>query len=85
MRHSERPQVGLGKAIRALRDERELTQETIAERAGLTGRTLSAIETGTANPTWATVRDIAAALGVPISEVAALAESHEERGRRSRK
>jgi transcriptional regulator with XRE-family HTH domain len=85
MRHSERPQAALGKAIRALRDERELTQETLAERTGLTGRTLSGIETGTANPTWATVRDIAAALGVSISEVAKLAESYEERGRRTRK
>ncbi|MDX6626588.1 MAG: Helix-turn-helix domain [Solirubrobacterales bacterium] len=85
MRHSERPQVGLGKALWKLRDERELTQETLAEKADLTGRTLSAIETGTANPTWATVRDIAAALGVPLREIAELAESYEERGRRSRK
>lgn len=50
------------------------TQETLAEMAGLTGRTLSAIETGNANPTWATVRDIARALRVPVSEVAKLAE-----------
>lgn len=85
MRHSQRPQAALGKAIRALRDRSELTQETLAEKTGLTGRTLSAIETGTANPTWATVRDIAAGLGVSISEVADLAESYEERGRRSRK
>jgi transcriptional regulator with XRE-family HTH domain len=85
MRHSERPQVDLGKAIRALRDRRGLTQETLAEKSGLTGRTLSAIETGTANPTWATVRDIAAGLGVSISEVAELAESYEQRGRRPRK
>lgn len=85
MRHSERPQAALGKAIRALRDERELTQETLAERTGLTGRTLSGIETGAANPTWATVHDIAAALGVSIREVAKLAESYEERGCRSRK
>jgi transcriptional regulator with XRE-family HTH domain len=77
MRHSERPQPALGRAIRALRDKRELTQESLAERAGLTGRTLSAIETGNANPTWATVRDIAAALGVSISELARLSEKHE--------
>jgi transcriptional regulator with XRE-family HTH domain len=85
MRHSERPQAALGKALRALRDERELTQETLAERTGLSGRTLSGIETGAANPTWATMRDIAAALGVSISELAKLAEGYEERGRRSRK
>jgi transcriptional regulator with XRE-family HTH domain len=85
MRHSERPQAALGKAIRDLRDKRDLTQETLAEKTGLTGRTLSAIETGTANPTWATVRDIAAGLGVSVSEAAKLAESYEERERRPRK
>ncbi len=85
MRESQRPQVALGKAVHELRDERELTQETLAERAGLTGRTMSAIETGRANPTWATVRDIAAALGVSVSEVARLAEKHEARSRRTRR
>jgi DNA-binding XRE family transcriptional regulator len=85
MRHSERPQAALGKAIRALRDERELTQETLAERTGLSGQTLLGIETGAANPTWATVRDIAVALGVSISDLAKLAETYEGGGRRSRK
>ena len=46
---------------------------------------MSAIETGRANPTWATVHDIAAALGASISEIAKLAEKHEARERRSRK
>jgi transcriptional regulator with XRE-family HTH domain len=77
MRQSERPQPALGKAIREVRDKRNLTQEAVAEAAGLTGRTLSAIETGNANPTWATVRDIAAALGVSISELAKRSEKHE--------
>ncbi|HSS03714.1 MAG TPA: helix-turn-helix transcriptional regulator [Solirubrobacterales bacterium] len=85
MRESQRPQAALGKAVHDLREGRDLTQETLAEKAGLTGRTMSAIETGRANPTWATVRDIAAALGVSISEIAKLAEKHEARERRSRK
>lgn len=54
-----------------------MTQEVLAAEAGVTGRTLSAIETGSANPTWATVRDIAAALGVSIGELAKLSEKHE--------
>jgi Helix-turn-helix. len=54
-----------------------LTQEGVGAEAGLTGRTLSAIETGNANPTWATVRDIADALGVSIAELAKLSEKHE--------
>jgi XRE family transcriptional regulator, regulator of sulfur utilization len=77
MRQSERPQPALGKAVRELRDKGGLTQEELAAAADVTGRTLSAIETGNANPTWATVRDIAAALGVSISELAKRAEKHE--------
>jgi transcriptional regulator with XRE-family HTH domain len=38
---------------------------------------LSHIEAGHANPTWATARDIAAALGASITELAKLSEKHE--------
>ncbi len=77
MRHSSRPQPGLGIAIRQLREKRRKTQEALAERAGIAVPTLSHIEAGHANPTWATARDIAAALGVSISELAKLSEKHE--------
>jgi putative transcriptional regulator len=77
MRQSERGQPALGAAIKELREKRGLAQEALATKAGLTGRTVSAIETGTANPTWATVRDIAAALGVSVAKLAKLAEKHE--------
>jgi transcriptional regulator with XRE-family HTH domain len=77
MRHSDRPQPALGKAIRQLREKRELTQVALGEKAGVSGRSLSLIEGGNANPTWATVRDIAAALGVSIGELAKLSEKHE--------
>jgi transcriptional regulator with XRE-family HTH domain len=53
------------------------TQETVAQRAGIAVPTLSHVEAGHANPTWATVRDIAAALGVSIGELAKLSEKHE--------
>jgi transcriptional regulator with XRE-family HTH domain len=77
MRQSGRPQRGLGKAVRKLRNEKEITQEVLAEKASITVRALSQIETGNANPTWATARDIAAALGVSITELAKLSEKHE--------
>jgi DNA-binding XRE family transcriptional regulator len=51
-----------------------MTQEVLATKANLTGRSLSAIETGKANPTWATVGDIAAGLGVSVSALAKAAE-----------
>ncbi len=77
MRHSSRAQPGLGTAIRLLREKKRETQESVAERAGIAVPTLSHIEAGHANPTWATVSDIATALGVPMREVARLAEKHE--------
>lgn len=74
MRHSERPQPALGKAIRRLREKRGVTQGELAASAGLAGPTISLIERGYANPTWATVRDIAEALGVSVAELAKVAE-----------
>jgi transcriptional regulator with XRE-family HTH domain len=69
MRRSERPQPALGKAIRQFRQERGITQEALGSDAGITGRTLSLIEQGHANPTWDTVKAIAKALGVSLSEL----------------
>jgi transcriptional regulator with XRE-family HTH domain len=77
MRRSGRPQPALGKAIRQLREKGGMTQEVLAAKANLTVRSLSAIETGKANPTWATVGDIASALGVPVSTLAKAAEKLE--------
>lgn len=74
MQHSDRPQPALGQAIRQLRRKRDLTQEELGGEAGLTGRTISLIEQGHANPKWATVRDIAAALSVSMGELAKLAD-----------
>jgi transcriptional regulator with XRE-family HTH domain len=74
MRQSRRSQPGLGTAVRKLREAGELTQEDLAEAAGITVRTLSQLETGNANPTWATVGDIARALGVSIADLAKRSE-----------
>jgi transcriptional regulator with XRE-family HTH domain len=74
MQQSQRPQPGLGTAIRRLREKREMTQEDLAEAAGITVRTLSQLETGNSNPTWATVGDIARSLDVSIAEVARRSE-----------
>jgi transcriptional regulator with XRE-family HTH domain len=77
MKRSVRPQPAIGAAIRALREKRGMTQETLASDAKTTLSTLSVIERGLANPTWATVRDIATALGVSVGELAKLSEKHE--------
>jgi transcriptional regulator with XRE-family HTH domain len=53
-----------------------MTQEDLAGAAKITVRTLSQIETGFANPTWATVDEIAVALGISIADLAQLSEKH---------
>jgi transcriptional regulator with XRE-family HTH domain len=68
------PQEALGRAIRQLRDERGLTQKDLARAADMDVTAISHIERGRSNPAWGTVRRIATALDVPISEVAARAE-----------
>lgn len=72
MAPSKRPQRALGKAIRQLREERGATQEAVAHKAGVTAATYGLIERGQSNPTWATLTDIADALGVSMIEIANL-------------
>ena len=52
--------------LRRLRNERGDTQEDLAHRAGLTVAAFARIERGHANPTWTTVRRIAAALEISL-------------------
>jgi transcriptional regulator with XRE-family HTH domain len=68
------PQPALGHAIREFRTKRGISQEDLAHEAGVTTSTLSSIERGRSNPTWATVKGIAAALGVSMGDLAARAD-----------
>lgn len=74
MRRSDQPQPALGKAIRQLREERGITQEALAQEAGITVGHMSMIERGHSNPTWGTVKHVAMALDVPIADLAKLSE-----------
>jgi transcriptional regulator with XRE-family HTH domain len=71
------PQIALGQAIRQIRLARGLTQEQVAYDAHLHATWQSHIETGS-NPAWGTVRRIASAMGVEVSEIARLAEEIEQ-------
>ncbi|HEX6601504.1 MAG TPA: helix-turn-helix transcriptional regulator [Solirubrobacterales bacterium] len=71
------PQIGLGKAIRKLRMEGQLSQETLGHRADIHPTWISHIESGRINPTWGNVRRIANGLKVPLSQLADLAEELE--------
>jgi transcriptional regulator with XRE-family HTH domain len=55
-----------------------MTQEALAHAAGVTVGHLSMIERGHSNPTWATVKTIAAALNASLVELTKLATKLEE-------
>jgi transcriptional regulator with XRE-family HTH domain len=73
-RRSSNPQPVLGAALRELRTKRGMTQEAVAQSAGITVAHLSAIERGLANPTWGAVAAIAGALGVPMGKLGSLTD-----------
>lgn len=58
-----------GRNIRSLRRQKGLTQEKMAEMAGINPKYLGEIERGIKNPTALIVQRIAAALGVPVCEI----------------
>jgi transcriptional regulator with XRE-family HTH domain len=70
-------QTALGLAVKARRQEREITQETLANDTGLHQRWISNVETGKRNPSYASLRRLAAGLGLSASELLARAEQIE--------
>ncbi len=69
------PQPALGRAIRRLRKERDLSQEELGHLSEIHPTWISHIESGRTNPAWGTVRRIAAVFDVRLSEVVLMAES----------
>jgi transcriptional regulator with XRE-family HTH domain len=57
-----------------MREERGISREALAFRAGLTAGALGRIELAQAVPRWNTVRRLAAALGVDMVELSAAVE-----------
>jgi transcriptional regulator with XRE-family HTH domain len=66
--------IALGTAIRRLRKEAKLTQQQLAERAGVPVERLRQIETGDIDAEWGTLRHLAYALGVELPDVFRLTE-----------
>jgi transcriptional regulator with XRE-family HTH domain len=58
-----------GRTIRAIRDRRGLSQESLALQCGLDRTYISGIERGTRNPSLTNILRIAAALDVPPAEL----------------
>lgn len=68
----------LGKTVAALRSEAKLTQEEVADAAGLMSRFLQMLERGTANPSYLKLVSLAAALRVDLRVLVARAEASRE-------
>lgn len=71
MREQKPELIDFGKRLKELRSERELTQEKLAELAGLERTYISQAEQGRRNTTLLTMQKLAAALEVDLAELVA--------------
>lgn len=62
----------MGARVRQLRHARRLTQEQLAERAGLSYKFLGEVERGRGNPTLTTLAALSDALGIRLVDLLAL-------------
>ena len=72
------PQPALGKAIRKLRSEREISLGSFAPEGRAQREHALADRAWRANPTWETVKGIATALDVSIADLAKLSLKFED-------
>lgn len=63
-----------GYAVRSLRDERELSQEQLADATGISVSYISEIEHGRRSPSLAILARLAAGFRIPLSELIVRAE-----------
>lgn len=59
----------LAMRLKALRDERGLTQVALAKKAGVSGGYIARLETHRHDPKLSTLVKLARALGVPVGEL----------------
>lgn len=58
-----------GKALKHVREERELTQKYLADKTGLDRTYIASLEGGKRNPTLKTMIKIADALGLSLGDI----------------
>ncbi len=73
----------LGRALRAVRLAKGLSQEQVADGAGISRPYITNIENDHRDPSWSMVTNICASLGVPVSTITILAESNDNEKVRS--
>jgi transcriptional regulator with XRE-family HTH domain len=69
------PDRSLAAVLKRLREEHDVTQETLAFHAGISVGTLGRIETARTAPSWDSVCRIIDALGVSLAELAKQVEA----------
>jgi len=69
-----RAHLAYGQALRERREATGVSQETLARTSGLDRTYVSGIERGERNPSLANLLRLAAALDVPLSQIALAAE-----------
>jgi XRE family transcriptional regulator, regulator of sulfur utilization len=65
----------LGRAVQAIRAEREISQVQLAEATGFMQSWISNVEHGRRNPSWSNVVRLAGGLGISVAELVARAEA----------
>jgi transcriptional regulator with XRE-family HTH domain len=80
MPDSPAPQTALGTAVKTRRQELGLTQEQLAHETELHQRWISNVETGKRNPSYGSLRRLAAGLDLTASELLSRAEQIEASG-----
>ncbi len=71
MARSLQPDKSLGKALRQLRESRDMSQEGVSHAAEITLGAYGRIERNEVAPAWPTVRAIANGLGISMEELGA--------------
>jgi transcriptional regulator with XRE-family HTH domain len=74
MSRSLTPDAELAATLRRMREERGVSREALAFRAGITTGALARIELAQAVPRWGTVRGLAMALDISMVELSAAVE-----------
>jgi DNA-binding XRE family transcriptional regulator len=69
MARSLPPDPDLARALRRLRDDREMTQESVSHAADITLGAYGRIERSEVAPSWPTVRAIARGLGISMKDL----------------
>jgi transcriptional regulator with XRE-family HTH domain len=68
------PRSCLGKALRFLRETKNLSQRELAANSGIDATEISRLEKGKSNPTHETLQRLAKGLGFPCSQIFTLEE-----------